>query len=152
MESLISCLRQRAVEFDAHGSHVDIIQHDPSVIYSVVPWPADPDVPVLYLTLYTDERPATPAEAICLLNIEAEFAPWISPVEHPITGLPALSVHPCRTRDWLRDVAGSSAADGPRGNVTVSSVDTERTNATLTARGDWFLWLQYFGHGVGIRV
>lgn len=97
--------------------------------YEVVPWSADPGVPVLYLTSFeqTMDNGFEVARPMQLAKFRAGVDPyvaqWLTPTEHPLTMAPTWFLHPCRSRDWLEATGGS-----------------------------WWLWLQYFGGAVGLQT
>nr|POE63213.1 ubiquitin-like-conjugating enzyme atg10 [Quercus suber] len=85
----------------------------PLVLYDVVHSPSY-QVPVLYVTFQHLLQPGLPSlERIYELLVPAEFPPQLRAVgvmgslsfaEHPITGVPAYFVHPCRTADAMSAV------------------------------------------------
>lgn len=87
----------------------------PAVIYDIVHSPSY-QVPVLYLTFQrlSQRGPPSPEEVYELL-VPASHKPQLQAVgvmgalsmaEHPVTGLPAYFVHPCRTQEAMRSVTG----------------------------------------------
>lgn len=136
MNSLVQNLH---AEMLAHGLPVSLL-HDNSIRlvenyeggytqYDVIPWAADPEVPVLYMLSFEERkedgfdvtRPTT--LHAYRTRLDPYFAQWITPTEHPLTGMPTWFVHPCHTREWLKEIGGS-----------------------------WWLWFQYVGAGTGITL
>lgn len=126
MHSLCKQLQKNGVSADLleRGIRVHQISATAAATFEIYPWGADPRVPVLYFTHFVDdgvERPASVEETRNL--VDRSVRDWISPTEHPVTGLRTLFLHPCNTLEWLEDTGG-----------------------------DWWLWLQCIGPLVGMHV
>jgi len=92
-------------------------REDVAVLYDIVHSPSY-QVPVLYITMLGSSQGAqqSPSEIIELLVPsvykeqvrEVGVLGALSMTEHPITGLPAYFVHPCRTQDAMASLSGKS--------------------------------------------
>lgn len=103
LNGLAAQLQERAVEFRQTNDSIDIIQYEPNVVYSVIPWAADPETPVLYFSVYNDDyTPVTALEAVVdIIGAREDVRKFISHCEHPVTGLPCFFLHPCNTKAML---------------------------------------------------
>lgn len=74
-------------------------------VYEVRMWDADPDVPVLFFTVYIeDESVSRVAGLKDLLGIVTAD---VSVCEHPKSGLPIMYIHPCNTKKWMTETQAS---------------------------------------------
>lgn len=96
IEAKITCVRQPGV--------LKIIQEQPSAIYDVIPWAADPNVPVLYFQFYEGELPLHHRKVTDLLSSESQQ--WATQTMHPIYKLPVMHFHPCQTQEWFNATGG----------------------------------------------
>lgn len=96
IEEDMYCVRQSGI--------LKIIQEEPCGIYDIIPWAADPKVPVLYFQLYEEGSPLHPGKI--LEKIPEEARKWASQTMHPISNLPVMHFHPCQTQEWLSITGG----------------------------------------------
>lgn len=106
LADLADQLRNRAVEFKQTDNAIDIIQYQPNVVYTIVPWAADPEIPVLYFSVYDDDSAAvtTFETVVDVIGANEDVQKFISLCEHPITGLPCFFLHPCNTKQMLGEL------------------------------------------------
>lgn len=97
-------------------SYLEITRELPDhvILYHVLTWPvaAEVPVPVLYFNVHAIEDGqldlVTDVSAVMdflvpeIYRAEVSNLPALSQGMHPVTGLPAFFVHPCKTQDWMR--------------------------------------------------
>ncbi|KAM0721966.1 hypothetical protein Q7P37_002892 [Cladosporium fusiforme] len=126
----------------------------PAILYDILHSPIYL-VPVLYLTftsLSTKKSLPLPSasEIYSLLVPSALKTPMrnvgvmgaLSMAEHPVTGMPAFFVHPCRTQEVLGELAGESEGEG------CSGVGGDHRAALEYL----LLWFGVIGASVGLNV
>lgn len=108
LAGLAKQLQARAVEFRYREPVIEIVNYDPNVNYYIIPWSADPSVPVLYFMVYDDEYHAVVDldTAARLIKADPDVVPFISHTEHPVSNLPCYFLHPCHTKDLLSELGG----------------------------------------------
>lgn len=121
-------------------------------VYSITAWPIRPPdqpiVPVIYFNVYATDLPdsndrngaSSGGLESLIVDLDAvvealvpeinrnQARAAISQGEHPVSGLPAFFLHPCRTEDWL------------------SMITSEMENSTQL----YTLWFDSFGPFVGL--
>ncbi|KAK4546202.1 hypothetical protein LTR36_002339 [Oleoguttula mirabilis] len=138
----------RAAAATATATATATIQQQPSVVtYDLLHSPTY-QVPVLYLTTQHQQQhtsppglPPPPPDEVYRLLVPAAHKPQMRAVgvmgaltlaDHPATGRPAYSVHPCRTQEAMRAVTASRSSLWPEDYL--------------------LLWLGLVGAGVGLHV
>lgn len=115
--------------------------------YLATGWNADRNIPVLLFNLYDTENnivsDLATIEKVILKKID-DVSSVISQEESPVTGLPAWSVHPCLTRQFLQDLK-KMASNTVIGGADDCQVVSESTYCL-------YVWLQTFGKFVSLDL
>lgn len=133
----------RLIHDDLTTSSYLEIQRDLSLyraVYNITTWPVASDqaipIPVLYFNLYEMDDETGSMDLITDVNRVVELVvpdvyrsqidsmPAISQGMHPVTGIPAFFVHPCKTEHWM-------SLMGSQDDI-------------------YYLWYQTFGQVVGL--
>lgn len=112
--------------YDVGATGLSATKHNLRIVYYIIGWPIDPDVPALYFDIYDtvalsdadSTKPITDINFIYRALVPVDYqdivhnglGTWgsLTQVEHPLFGHPCFYLHPCNTRNFLDMLANDS--------------------------------------------